>query len=106
MEELRDHAEPDIVIMLVGNKVDLADNKTDARKVSTSDGENFAKANGLLFEETSAVTVVKVREAFENLLQAIYIVKAQNGTAHMGKETATNKLAANLDSARQKSACC
>ena len=31
MEELRDHAEPDIVIMLVGNKVDLADNKTDAR---------------------------------------------------------------------------
>ena len=106
MEELRDHAEPDIVIMLVGNKVDLCDNKSEVRAVSTADGEHFAKANGLLFEETSAVTVIRVKEAFENLLQAIYNVKMQNGNAHMGKETAANKLAANLNAERNKSACC
>ena len=34
MEELRDHAEPDIVIMLVGNKIDLCDRNPGARRVS------------------------------------------------------------------------
>ena len=106
MEELRDHAEPDIVIMLVGNKVDLCQSKPEVRVVSTAEGENFAKANKLLFEETSAVTVVRVKEAFENLLQAIYQVKIQNGNANTGKETSANKLAANPNADKNKSACC
>ena len=105
MEELRDHAEPDIVIMLVGNKVDLANNKAEARRVTKAEGENFAKLNGLLFEETSAVTVVRVKEAFENLLQAIYNNKAKNGNLNE-KTGNSNKLAQNLNASTQKSVCC
>ena len=106
MEELRDHAEPDIVIMLVGNKVDLCDSKPEIRRVSHEEGANFAKANGLLFEETSAVTVIRVREAFENLLQAIYTAKLQNGTANAGKESANSKLTVNQNPKNQGGTCC
>jgi len=76
MEELKDHAEPDIVIMLVGNKVDLCDRNPQIRRVARDQGYRFAKENSMLFEETSAITVTRVREAFESLLQAIYDVKS------------------------------
>lgn len=105
MEELRDHAEPDIVIMLVGNKVDICDTKPEARKVSRQEGEQFARENKLLFEETSAVTVIRVREAFENLLQAIYDVKLKSGNAG-GKENSSNKLTPNLDASKKTGSCC
>lgn len=68
MEELRDHAEPDIVIMLVGNKIDMCDRNPSARRVSQENALRFAEQNGLIYEETSAITVTHVREAFENLL--------------------------------------
>lgn len=55
--------------MLIGNKVDLGLNDIAARKVPHEIALKFAKDHGLLYEETSAVTVVRVREAFENLLQ-------------------------------------
>ena len=105
MEELKDHAEPDIVIMLVGNKVDLCDRNPEARKITRDAGEKFAKEHGLLFEETSAITVVKVKEAFEGLLQIIYNVKAQSGVG-MGKESAVNRLAANLNAEKQQRGMC
>ncbi|OMJ75934.1 hypothetical protein SteCoe_24830 [Stentor coeruleus] len=79
MEDLRDHAEPDIVIMLVGNKADLADVNQANRKVSYEQGAKFAKVNGLLFQETSTYTGLNVKEAFEGLLQIIYQTKSQAG---------------------------
>jgi len=105
MEELREHAEPDIVIMLVGNKVDIYDSKPEARKVSRIEGEQFANENKLLFEETSAVTVIRVKEAFENLLQAIYEVKVRSGNAG-GKENSSNKLTPNLEASKKTGTCC
>jgi Rab family protein len=105
MEELRDHAEPDIVIMLVGNKIDLCDRNPEARKIPRDVGEKFAKEHGLMFHETSAITIVKVKEAFEELLQNIYNTKAQSGVG-MGKESAVNRLASNLLAEKQKSSCC
>lgn len=105
MEELKEQAEPDIVIMLVGNKVDLCDRNPEVRKITRETGAKFAKDHGLLFEETSAITVVKVKEAFEGLLQQIYNVKAQSG-AGMGKETAANRLAAHLNASQERKSCC
>jgi Ras family. len=58
--------------MLVGNKFDLVEKNPDKREVSVEQAENFAKQEGLLFIETSAVTSVKVKEAFEMLLEEIY----------------------------------
>ena len=69
LDELKPNAEPDIVIMLVGNKVDLCENNPGARKVKTEDAQKFAAASGLLFAEASAVTSHNVSDVFENLLQ-------------------------------------
>ena len=69
MEELKYHAEPDIVIMLVGNKVDLVDKNPSLRKVSREEARKLAQEHQMLFEETSAVTAQNVTDVFERLLQ-------------------------------------
>ncbi|KAH9742587.1 ras-related protein RABB1b [Citrus sinensis] len=60
LEDARQHANPNMSIMLVGNKCDLAHR----RAVSKEEGEQFAKENGLLFLEASARTAQNVEEAF------------------------------------------
>ncbi|KAF4738470.1 hypothetical protein FOZ63_006473, partial [Perkinsus olseni] len=69
---LRQNAEPDIVILLVGNKIDLVEKDPSARQVTTEEATAFAKQNGLFFAEASAVSSVNVKFIFEKLLQEIY----------------------------------
>ena len=85
MEEVKEHAEPDIVIMLVGNKLDLCEKKPADRRVSTERAEQFAMENGLLFLETSAVEDVNVRDVFELLVQEIYNVKSREQQPSRGE---------------------
>ncbi|KAF4738471.1 hypothetical protein FOZ63_006473, partial [Perkinsus olseni] len=66
---LRQNAEPDIVILLVGNKIDLVEKDPSARQVTTEEATAFAKQNGLFFAEASAVSSVNVKFIFEKLLQ-------------------------------------
>lgn len=68
LKELRDHAEPNIVVMLVGNKSDLRHK----RAVSTEDAMTFAEENQLAFIETSALDSTGVDEAFRQILTEIY----------------------------------
>ena len=68
IEELKYHAEPDIVIILVGNKVDLVEKNPSLRKVSQADAQSLAREYQMLFEETSAITSEKVNDVFERLL--------------------------------------
>ena len=68
LKELRDHAESNIVIMLVGNKSDLRHR----RAVTTEDAMAFAENNGLAFIETSALDATGVDEAFRQILTEIY----------------------------------
>lgn len=72
LEEIRQNADTDIVIMLVGNKVDLVEENESKRKVTYEQGANFAKENNLFFAEASAVSKLNVKHIFENLLQEIY----------------------------------
>lgn len=67
LEDARTHANPNMTIMLVGNKSDLAHR----RQVSREEGEQFAKENGLIFIETSAKTPSNVDEAFTHTARAI-----------------------------------
>eukprot|EP01051_Picozoa_sp_SAG22_P004656 SAG22_NODE_255_length_13562_cov_6.101463_14_plen_132_part_00 len=53
LKELRDHADPTIVIMLVGNKCDLENE----RGVQTDEARTFSEKNQLSFIETSAKEV-------------------------------------------------
>jgi GTPase SAR1 family protein len=70
--ELKQYAEPECIILLIGNKVDLVDRNNRKREVSYEDGKAFAEENKLLFYETSALSSFKVNECFEDLLQEIY----------------------------------
>src|ERR1044072_7813555 len=70
VEELRAHADSSIVIMLIGNKGDLVDQ----RVVLSEDAVEFAEDQGLFFSETSALTGENVESAFLKLLQEIYAV--------------------------------
>lgn len=82
LEEIRQNADTDIVIMLVGNKVDLVEENESKRKVTFQQGANFAKENNLFFAEASAVSKLNVKHIFENLLQEIYNnrLKASNAS--------------------------
>ncbi|KAK1432722.1 hypothetical protein QVD17_09620 [Tagetes erecta] len=71
LEDARQHGNPNMTVMLVGNKTDLSHK----RAVSKEEGEQFAKENGLLFLEASARTSNNVDEAFlktaEKILERI-----------------------------------
>lgn len=75
IDEVKEHAEPEIVIMLVGNKLDLCEAQPQERKVAREFAADFATKNGLLFMETSAIQDVNVRDCFEYLVQEIYTVQ-------------------------------
>ncbi|XP_014816727.1 PREDICTED: ras-related protein Rab-25 [Calidris pugnax] len=68
LKELYDHAEASIVVMLVGNKTDLAQ----AREVPMEEAKMFADNKGLLFVETSALDSTNVEQAFETILKEIF----------------------------------
>jgi len=68
LKELRDHADSNIVIMLVGNKSDLKH----LRAVPTDESKAFSEENGLSFIETSALDASNVESAFQTILTDIY----------------------------------
>ncbi|KAK4424436.1 Ras-related protein RABA2a [Sesamum alatum] len=70
LKELRDHADSNIVIMLIGNKTDLKH----LRAVATEDAQGFAEREGLSFIETSALEATNVEKAFQTILSEIYRV--------------------------------
>ncbi|XP_059195442.1 RAB11a, member RAS oncogene family, like [Centropristis striata] len=73
LKELQDHADSNIVIMLVGNKSDLRH----LRAVPTDEAKAFAEKHGLSFLETSALDSSNVELAFQTILTAIYNIVSQ-----------------------------
>jgi len=53
----------EIPLVVVANKVDLAE----SRVVNTQEGEEYAKENGFIYVESSALTGENVEEAYANL---------------------------------------
>jgi GTPase SAR1 family protein len=61
LKELKTHSNPDIKVFLIGNKIDLADN----RKVTQEEARKFKDDYMLnLYMETSAKTGFNAREIF------------------------------------------
>mmetsp|Transcript_24419 Transcript_24419/g.22191 ORF Transcript_24419/g.22191 Transcript_24419/m.22191 type:complete len:206 (-) Transcript_24419:21-638(-) len=68
LEEARQNGNPNMTIMLIGNKSDLEHR----RAVSTKEGEVFAQQHGLIFLETSAKSASNVELAFIKTAENIY----------------------------------
>lgn len=68
IQDVKEQAEPDITIMLVGNK---KDKEHESREVTEAEGQSFADQNKVLFMETSAKDNTNVEGAFIDLLEQI-----------------------------------
>lgn len=112
LKELRDHAEANIIIMLVGNKSDLRHR----RAVPTEEAMAFAQANNIAFIETSALDATGVEESFRQILTEIYrlISKKNIGNESNGGSAAAipqgQKIAVNSANSKNtkpaSSSCC
>ncbi|KAL5203082.1 hypothetical protein ABZP36_014034 [Zizania latifolia] len=111
LKELRDHADANIRIMLVGNKTDLKH----LRAVATDSAQSFAEAEGLSYIETSALEATNVEESFQLILGDIYRSvskkpvasdEAGGGAAGGVKEGKAINVAAGSDANSEKKQCC
>jgi Ras-related protein Rab-2A len=93
LEEARQNANANMVIMLIGNKIDLEHR----RVVSTEEGQKFAEDHGLIFLETSAKTAHNVEEAFTGTAAAIY-KNIENGVYDVTNEAFGIKVGAGATS--------
>ena len=97
VRELQRQASTNIVIALVGNKLDLASK----RAVQNSEAKSYADDNNLLFMETSAKTAVNVVEVFTAIATRLPRYDNEQST---GKTEGAMKLDANAN--KKSSGCC
>ncbi|ORY24007.1 small GTPase superfamily [Naematelia encephala] len=81
VRELQRQADPSTIIMLVGNKLDLAS----ARKTTTELGQRFAEEEGLLFAEASAKTGEGVQELFMEIAKKLPLAPPPQRSTQGGK---------------------
>ena len=88
---MREHADPNLTCILVGNKVDLCESPSEGRpvggkerEVTTEEGEAWAKEEGLLFVEASAKSGQNVELAFFTASRDI-LDKVKRGVFNQGK---------------------
>eukprot|EP01118_Nematostelium_gracile_P020051 TRINITY_DN9597_c0_g1_i1.p1 TRINITY_DN9597_c0_g1~~TRINITY_DN9597_c0_g1_i1.p1 ORF type:complete len:212 (-),score=61.76 TRINITY_DN9597_c0_g1_i1:33-668(-) len=86
LTDARNLTHPNTVIMLVGNKKDMEDQ----RDVSYEEAAQFAQENGLLFIESSAKTGENVEEAFLKTSKLIY-QSVQDGNVDLNAEAGVQK---------------
>uniref|UniRef100_A0A4W4F374 RAB6A, member RAS oncogene family n=1 Tax=Electrophorus electricus TaxID=8005 RepID=A0A4W4F374_ELEEL len=67
IDDVRTERGSDVIIMLVGNKTDLADK----RQITTEEGEQRANEMNVLFIETSAKTGHNVKQLFRRVAAAL-----------------------------------
>mmetsp|Transcript_57384 Transcript_57384/g.100847 ORF Transcript_57384/g.100847 Transcript_57384/m.100847 type:complete len:205 (-) Transcript_57384:241-855(-) len=104
LEEARQNGNPNMTIMLIGNKSDLEHR----RAVSTQEGQLFAQENGLVFLETSAKSAANVETAFIKTADNIY-EKIKDGLYDPSREGNGVKLgvmAAAPKAAAKSGGCC
>lgn len=67
IDDVRNERGTDVIVVLVGNKTD----KTEARQVSTEEGEAKAKEHDIMFIETSAKAGFNIKALFRKIAAAL-----------------------------------
>ncbi|CAI9273158.1 unnamed protein product [Lactuca saligna] len=86
LQELKEFGDPDMVIVLVGNKSDLVD----LREVEVEDGQKLAEVEKLCFLETSAKENLNVEDAFLQMITKIYKIASQKSLEAKNDESKPN----------------
>eukprot|EP01038_Epipyxis_sp_PR26KG_P007386 gene7386-10063_t len=104
LEEARQNGNPNMTIMLIGNKSDLEHR----RAVSTKEGELFAQENGLVFLETSAKSAANVETAFIKTAENIYekIKEGLYDPSREGNGVKLGVMASAPKAAKKSGGCC
>jgi len=93
VKQLKENAEKTIVIGLVGNKTDLAGD----RKVTLEKAKEAARMHGYTLTETSALSDLNVKEAFQTLIEQIYNARKSESA---DKNAVPQKVAIDLEDDR------
>ncbi|XP_064843883.1 ras-related protein Rab-37-like isoform X2 [Oncorhynchus masou masou] len=96
LTEIHEYAQKDVVIMLLGNKTDMAGE----RVIKREEGEKLAKEYGVPFMETSAKTGVNVELAF------LAVAKELKHRAAQQPNEPKFQIHDYIASEKQKSGCC
>ncbi len=83
-QDIKENAEEEVVLMLVGNKADLKH----LREVETQQAAEVAKNKNMAFIETSALDSTNVETAFQMIVQQIYTTfqKTKNPSQYQTKQ--------------------
>lgn len=104
LRELRDHANRDIVLVLVGNKCDLV-NSTTEREVQEEQARELAEEYNLPFMETSAKSGIRVEEAFVTIMKTIHENAFKPGEGSAGAGGSTVELTSDGVAGKNKKCC-
>ena len=110
LRELRTHSNPDAKVFLIGNKIDLENE----RKITKEQGQNFAETNKLnLFIEASAKTGFNAKKIFIKAAKMLYdehlkyknVEDIPNPNGIETPEEKTEKLKKKIDTKAKKGCC-
>lgn len=90
VKELHEQASKDIIIALVGNKIDMLQEGGE-RKVAREEGEKLAEEKGLLFFETSAKTGENVNDVFLGIGEKIPLKTAEEQNSASNERESNNQ---------------
>ena len=68
LEDIKNHVQEGVFIVLCGNKIDLNNN----RQVNIEEAEKFAKDNDLVYVETSAISGEGIKRLFDVITRSFY----------------------------------
>lgn len=102
----------DLVICLVGNKVDLCDEESeeDKRAVGTEEARSYAAEQGLLFYEVSAKSGLGVKQIFQSIGEKLYETKKDEFAAARNRQLGSSNDQVNVQlqrpSTNDPTSCC
>ena len=101
--EIKEKTGKDIKLILIGNKIDLAEQKV----VNTDEALAKAKTWGIPLMETSAKSAVNVKEAFHDLLKEMYLEMNKNLQNVENKNLENNNgVQLDVNEQKKKKGCC